>query len=126
MDSIPSCTNSFLYVCSFRMDITRIDTPYTQTTSNSSCELCPYDCTNKLCGKCCFIYSEQNVWRDFSCCDQSRAFYVDTNVVIIEKWRTECGLLYTYIIPHLHNLFLFQYDVTRSLNRCESPEQTVY
>ena len=30
------------------------------------------------------------------------------------------------IIPHLHNLFLFQCDVTRSLNCYESPEQTVY
>ena len=29
------------------------------------------------------------------------------------------------IIPHLYNLFLFQCDVTRSLNRYESPEQTV-
>jgi len=32
----------------------------------------------------------------------------------------------TYIIPHLHNLFLFQCDDTRSLNRNESPGQTVY
>ena len=30
------------------------------------------------------------------------------------------------IIPHLHNSFLFECDVTRSLNRYESPEQTVY
>ena len=32
----------------------------------------------------------------------------------------------TNIIPHLHNLFLFQCDVTRSLNRYESPAQTVW
>ena len=30
------------------------------------------------------------------------------------------------IIPHLHNSFLFQCDVTWSLNRFEGPEQTVY
>jgi len=33
---------------------------------------------------------------------------------------------YRYIIPHLHNLFLFQCDVTRSFTRYESPEETVY
>jgi len=30
------------------------------------------------------------------------------------------------IIPHLHNLFLCQCDVTLSLNCYECPEQTVY
>ena len=31
-----------------------------------------------------------------------------------------------YIIPHLHNSFLFQCDVTRSFHRYEGPQQTVY
>jgi len=31
-----------------------------------------------------------------------------------------------YSIPHLDNLFLFQWDVTRSFNRYEHPEKTVY
>jgi len=31
----------------------------------------------------------------------------------------------TDIIPHLHKLFLFQCDVTGSLNRYEGPDQTV-
>jgi len=34
--------------------------------------------------------------------------------------------IYDYIISHLHNFFLFQYDVILSLNRYESPDQTVY
>ena len=31
-----------------------------------------------------------------------------------------------YSIPHLDNLFLFQCDVTRSLNRYEHPKKAVY
>jgi len=42
----------------------------------------------------------------------------------IIKFNTEGKSL--NVIPHLHNLFLFQCDVTQSLNRYESPEQTVY
>jgi len=40
--------------------------------------------------------------------------------------KKENTCLKTDIITHLHYLFLFQCDVTRSLNRYESPEQTVY
>ena len=39
---------------------------------------------------------------------------------------TEINKYPLYIILHLHNSFLFQCDVTRSLTRYESPEQTVY
>ena len=35
-------------------------------------------------------------------------------------------VIYSDIIPHLHNSFLIQCDVTRSLNRYENPEQTAY
>jgi len=43
--------------------------------------------------------------------------------MVAEKyWRLNIS---DYIIPHFNNSFLFQYEVTRSLNRDESPDQTV-
>ena len=47
------------------------------------------------------------------------------NVKIVNKLSVALDIT-LYIIPHLHNLFLFQCDVTRSLNRYESLDQTVY
>ena len=41
--------------------------------------------------------------------------------MVILDWKQDYSLMICNIfIPHLHNLFLFQCDVTRSLNRYEA------